>query len=1187
MRFSVLMASNYEIGVYMKLQFVLKAIRGLIHVCLVSVTLVTAHAIDINGRIKGSVTDPGGAAIPNAQVAAVNLATGVRFITTSQSNGDYLFSQLPIGTYKIVASAPGFDTVTTTGIALNIDQEYVEVIKLSVGSVSTNVEVAADSIQVNTTDMEMSNVVGAAQMEELPLIGRNFTQLELTLPGVQMPDNRFATFSVSGSQSQQSEYIINGADTNDFALNTITFAPILDAISQFNLVDGPLNAEYDRNSGGIVSATIKEGSNHFHGDAYEFYRDTFLNTNNFIEKSTNPATPIPVEPFHQNIFGGTFGGRILKNKLFFFAAAEGQIEGVPEGIPTPVQVYTSSQLGGDFSSDLTGNNQAGIPGFSSNPIPATISIPGCVTGESWANCLATGIVPTSAFNPVATALIKKYVPAANTGATGYTFNQTLSQKNYQYIGRVDYDFSPKDQVTVVGIYSPRTSTETLPFDGATIPGFGDGNIEHIQQWTADYVRQISSTAVNDLAAHYTRFNFNSGAPQQIVQPSSAGFSILPQDSANSTIPTQTINGYFTLGGTADGPQPRIDQTIQFDDSFAKTLGSHSLKVGYDGRRFSVSNTFDETNSGSYVFNSSGPYSTGDPGLDYLLGVPTGYEQGTGTIIQADAFLNYIYAQDTWKLTNTFTFDYGLGYSIDTPLRNHQYDGEGVSCFIVGETSTVFPNSPTNLVFPGDPGCKNSGQAYTRHNEVGPRIGFAWAPDLGPISGSQGKFSIRGGFGIYYDRTEEEAALQTLGTPPFGFTTSGASDFGGIPQLANPFADINGGLTTGVANPITGLPTPGTPSEPNRFPYSQPVKGQPVAFPAIITNISSFAPGFRAPYAENFQLSLERELPSKIIARLSYVGSLAHHNQTVTEANYETAAGHAACLANPTCIAERTLQAFYFPDHKIGGSSSILEEGEAGSEGSSNYNSLQISLTKAPTHGLQFQISYTYAHAMDNGSSFENSGFGGSNGRGYNQYDTALNYGDSSYDARHHFVFAPVYISPVIHGRAFSPESLALSGWQISGVFTLATGLPYDISYGGGSSNSLYCDINLPSFYACPDIPEQIAPLKRLDPRARNASGYSPWFSASSFVDEPIGSFGNIHRDPYHGPGYDNTNIVLAKNFIVSSDGVRRLQLRLESDNVFNHTNFNNPDGNFLDGTFGQITSAQPSRVTQLGGKFYF
>ncbi len=250
--------------------------------CLVLLgSLGVAYGANVNARIKGTVADPQGAVMAGVKVTATNEATGVKFETVSGSDGGYLFPQLPVGTYTIAVAAPGFKSYTAKGIVLNIDQEYVAPIKLAVGSTAEVIEVAASPVQVDTTDSQLSNVINSEQMVEYPLIGRNFTGLELALPGVQASSDRFGTFSVSGAQTQQSSYLINGADSNDIALNTLVVVPNLDAIDQFNLIDGPLNAEYDRNSGGIVSATIKAGTNHFHGDGFEFYRDTFLNTANF------------------------------------------------------------------------------------------------------------------------------------------------------------------------------------------------------------------------------------------------------------------------------------------------------------------------------------------------------------------------------------------------------------------------------------------------------------------------------------------------------------------------------------------------------------------------------------------------------------------------------------------------------------------------------------------------------------------------------------------------------------------------------------------------------------------------------------------------------------------------------------------------------------------------------------------
>jgi hypothetical protein len=1163
----------------------------------IAVACLCVHAADVNGRIKGNVTDPAGAVVANASITATNEATGVRFTTTSQSDGEYIFQQLPIGTYTITVTATGFKSFTGTGIILNIDEEYVEPVKLAVGNTTEIVTVAADAVQVNTTDMQLGNVVDSSQMVELPLIDRSFNELELTLPGVQVSSDRFGgAYSVSGAQTQQSEYLINGADSNDIALNTLAISPNLDAIAEFNLITGPLNAEYDRNSGGIVSATIKSGTNKIHGDGFEFYRDTFLNTLSYFQKQLDESTGVytgVVTPFHQNIYGGTIGAPILKNKLFGFFAYQGTHQRVPEGGGTVTnQVFTPAEMSGNFSADTNPNSPTP---FSSKPIPGTITIPGCTTpGETWVQCLGSGdgglngMVPASAFNSISTNLVTKYVPPTASGQ--YTINEVDTTTAGQYMGRIDFNPNPRNQFYFVGINQKTTTSETLPFTGASVPGFGDLDVISINQYTFDYARQFGQTAVNDLAAHWTRYNAAYVLPQSVVDPTSLGFQVNPQDAAADSVPTLNVAGYFTLGFSTNGPQPRIDQVYQLDDNFSKVLGRHSLKFGYDGRRFNVSNPFYARNSGSYAFNTanSSPYGTGDPGLDFLLGIPASYSQGSGADIQADAFLNYWFGQDTWKMTDSLTLDYGVGYSIDTPLRDHQYNGEAIACLIPGQQSGIFSTAPSGIDYPGDPGCTESGLAKTRHGEFGPRFGFAYAPTFGWLSdGNNRKFSIRGGFGIYYDRTEEETSLQTLETPPFGLSSSGVTDYdGGTPSLANPYTDLN----TGAAYT-------------NKFPYKYPVKGQTINYaPLEPMDISTYPSNFRAPYAENFQLTLEREFPQKIVARVSYVGSLGRHNQITYEGNPETAAGHAACLASAACQGNSFAQSYFYPQNTAygevdpnTGSTAFFSVGEVGSEAESNYHALQVSVEKGLTHGLQFQLSYTYAHALDNGSSFENSGFAES-ARGFNQYDEALNYGSSAYDARQHLVFAPIYVTPMLHGEWYSPLNLAVSGWEISGITALATGFPYDISYNGyGGFNSLWCAGGDYSFYACPDVPLQTAPLVTSSPRGpRNTTpgsgivGDSLAFAATSFAEEPIGSFGNISRNKYHGPGINSTNMILAKNFPLGADGVRRLQIRLESDNVFNHTQFSNPGSNFDEGpTFGYYTGSLAARQTQLAAKFYF
>jgi len=1106
----------------------------------------------------------------------------------------------------------------------------VQAVKLEVGSKSETLEVAADAVQVNTTDMQLNNIVDSKQMVELPLINRNFLGLELIEPGVQASSDRFTNnFSTSGAQTQQSEYLVNGADTNDISLNTLTYQPNLDAISQFNLVEGPLNAEYDRNSGGIVSATLKGGTNHFHGDLFEFYRDTFLNTNNYLQKSFNAAgqRTDTVAKYHQNIFGATIGGPIIKDKLFLFYGYQGTRQIVPESGGT-VSVYTQANLNGNFSEDLTAQSNHFNYVFSNQKIPGTITAlsslnSACVPNGTniWSTCMKAlgGIIPTTAFNTVAYNLVKKYVPLPNNSGVSpysYIFHPLVTTKANQDLARLDYAITSQNQLTLIGVYNRSSAPETLPFTGATLPGFGDVSTSYTQQYTLDDVQQFNATLVNEFAAHWTRFNYQAVIPQVPTQPSSAGFQITPQNTAGAGLPTIAVGNFFTLGFSTNGPQPRIDQVYQLGDNISKVVGPHALKFGYDGRRFNVSNPFSARNNGSYAFsNSTGtsPYTTGDSSLDFLLGIPGTYSQGSGATIQAQAYLNYLYGQDAWKVSSTLTLNYGLGYSIDTPLEQKQYQGEAVICLIGGQQSAVFPTAPKGLNYPGDKGCNSYGGPTLYWGEFAPRLGFAWSPYasgglLGAITGGKpGTFAIRGGFGFYYDRTEEESSLQTLTTPPFGLSSAGVNDYGTsstlTPAFANPYQDINAGTVYA-----------------NKFPYAFPTPGSTINWAKLEPVIkSSYAPGFRAPYAENFQLSLERQFASRIVARLSYVGSLAHRNQVTQEGNYETAAGHAACLAATTTCSAYTSsstqapiastnannQSKLYPTNTAWGSidpntglTGFTSIGQDASYGSASYHALQASVEKAYTHGLSFQLSYTFAHALDNGSSFEGSGFGGTNGRGYNQYQPGLNYGNSTYDARQRLVFAPIYTSPILHSSSwYSPLNLALSGWQVSGILVASTGFPWDFTMGG--SNSLWCSSSQ-SFYACPDIPLQVAPLQTTNPRtAPRLSGYPIWYqnTGTSFRPEAIGAFGNVARNAYHGPGLNNTNLIIAKNFNLSADGVRRLQLRMESDNVFNHTQFNNPTGalsqtfnpttNIFSGSPGTITSAQSARQTQLAAKFYF
>jgi len=1109
--------------------------------------------------IHGTVVDPSGAVVPNVNVLATNTKTGATINAISKSNGDFEFLQLPVGTYVVSASKDQFKTFKTNPFTLVLNQNYNLPITLMLGQSTETVEVKADAVQADTTNTQIQSVVEATQITSLPLIGRNWTQLEQLSAGVQASSDRFGTFSVSGSQSNQSSYLINGMDSNDLPLNTPLIIPSADAIQEFNLIQNSINPEYGRNSGAIVSAVIKNGTNQFHGNLFEFYRDTFLNDANYFQ-TTKPK-------FHQNQFGATFGGPIWKNKTFFFLSYQGLRAVQPQsGASGLVSVFSPGQRTGDFSAD---------PAFSGTTaaVPMTINGVTYPANTPWSTIFPGNVIPAGNLSPISTNLVTKYMPASNFSGGQYSFNPTTTSFQNQYLARFDHSFGQKDALWGTLFYQRSPSADTLPFTGSTLPGFGDVNTRYSYQYVADWSHTFTPNTINELRMGWTYFKFGAVSPQTVTLPSDLGFTgIVPQDPSVAGAPFISISGFASLGFSTNGPQPRNDQTYEITDNLSKVFGHHTAKFGFDGRRFSVDNPFFARNNGSFDFSASGQYSTGDPAADFMLGIPDSYNQNAGGVINARAYEYYFYAQDSWKVTNNLTLNYGLGYQIDTPLNNNQYGGKAFNCFQIGKQSSVFPTAPLGLTYPGDPGCTRSGTT-TKANNFGPRVGVAWAPKLGWFSaGDSRKLVINAGWGIFYNRTEEEGALQNLGAPPFGLGSGGIADNGGNPSFANPYTDIATGQTV-----------------PNKFPYGGAIPGSAVDFTALYPlDINVINKNYGVPYAQNFHLTIERELPSNMLLSVGYVGSIGRSLVRSYEGNPITIAGQAACAADPSCVADRVNQHPDFPDHSLVDGLAFASVGQQVTDGSSNYNSLQVSVKKGFTHGLNFTAAYTYSHALDNGSGLENTGFGSRGTNPYPQF-AYLNYGDSGYDARQRFVIGYTYSIPDLHKFTRFAPSMLFKGWMLSGITTLQTGFPVTLADTG--FRSLFCDSW--SYYACPDQPNFVATsVKTLDPRTASftvggVSRGTYWFNPADFVRAPIGTLGNAPRNFFHGPGINNTDFVIEKDTYWPGSEGKYVALRLEAYNVFNHTQFLAPSGNIASVNFGRITSAAPGRQVQLGAKIYF
>jgi len=585
----------------------------------------------------------------------------------------------------------------------------------------------------------------------------------------------------------------------------------------------------------------------------------------------------------------------------------------------------------------------------------------------------------------------------------------------------------------------------------------------------------------------------------------------------------------------------------------------------DVRRGRVFNPFAGENNGGYFFEGGGVFSTGLPGADFELGFPDFYEQSAGGIIDARAWEMYSFIQDQWRIKPRFTLTYGLGWEVETPLTDVRNHGLAINAFRPSEQSQVFPTAPRGLVFPGDPGVTSSGY-HTHYNNFGPRIGLALSPAK--------DWSVRAGWGIYYDNSEEDLTLQNLLAPPFSISDSGAGDAGLAPNFGQPFTSQNTvplcvakcGTSGAVIQPAGSIP--------NKYPFTPPAPGSPVDFSffePLVLNVMD--PNLSVQYVINYNLTIQRQLTPTMVATLSYVGAQGHRLESRYEAN---PVNPAICRATPGC--DDLNVASFAP--QAGTVEPLNVFGSIGTECTcthSNYNSLQLSLRKGFSQGLVFTAAYTYSHALDNASGFEDVNLIPSN---FN-----LDYGDSQYDARHRFVATYLYKVPSI--RQFSAFHLLPSrltdGWAISGVTTFQSGFPVTLTQ--SVPDSLQCNATF-SFYGCWDRPQVVQKL-RLFGNPRNSPNHE-YFDPNGFAMEPAGVLGNVGRNFFHGPGLNNWDMSLWKDTAITERTT--LQLRIDAFNVFNHAQFANPVGDISDPRFGQILNTNPNstaRLLQLSAKFSF
>ena len=1126
----------------------------------------------VTGRISGTVKDPTGALVPNAQVTALETQTGVKTETRSDTAGFYSFPSLPVGPYELQVKASGFKEYKQTGLVLDVNTALLVDVALQLGEATQEVTVAAAAVQVETTNTQMGEVITENKMTTVPLNGRSYTDLLALQPGVvPTSSGQYGALSVSGNlnpgsmsvngqRESANGFMVNGGNVEEGAFMGTAIIPNLDSIAEFRIVTNNFDAEYGNYAGGQINAITKSGTNEFHGNVFEFLRNTDLDARNFYSPDKGK--------FIQNQFGATFGGRIIRDKLFFFVDYQGtrQIQGQSTGdvlVPSAADRQGNlADLAGQINGNVTGGywaNQLSQKLGYTVTVGEPYYLPGCTLST---NCVfPNAVIPQSAITTPSQNLLK-YIPSANSGPFYSTSssNQTLNGDKGSY--RVDYN---SRFGMISGYYFIDNFDQIQPYVSASFPGFEATSLGRAQMANIADVKTFGPTAVNEIRLHYVRMTNLGGFPSGgtgvtldslgfVTGPSTLGLVI--QNKQYEGVPSIGFNN-FSIGVPAYFAG-QYNNTYQILDNFSKVLGTHTMKFGGSVHYDQITEHDYGANDGTFGFDGQ---ETGSDWADYLIGAPSSFQQGVQEPLHTRGYYFGLYAQDSWRMKPGLTLNYGLRYEVTSPW----YEAQGqLETLVPGLQSKVFPGSPTGWVFPGDPGIPKS-LAPVRHNNFAPRIGLAWSP-TGKLFGGAGKTSIRTSFGIFYTSYEDTTSFNEVGDAPFGYFWSNPAP----PLFTTPYIDRQTGFVEGQRFPVNFPPPNVSASNPdNTVNWAQ------------FTPISS-SPGFwyknRVPYAEHYSLSIQRQIGGNSMVSVAYVGTQGHALLSDLESN---PGNPALCLSvsQPSQVIPGGATCGPFGENNVitrangqvvNGTRSpfgnaLGSNGYFITIGNSNYNSMQVTF-KHRSGPLEMLAGYTWSKSIDDSSGW---------GDQINVINQRLGRAISSFDVPHNFVVSYHYELPFdkLH------RSRLTSGWVITGITRFATGLPVHLSE--NDDNSL-----LGTNYTGPngqgiDTPNfNGGSLQFHDPRSGQ-----PYFDPTLFSKEALGQLGTADKRMFHGPGINNWDMALLKDTHITESKI--LQFRFEFFNVFNHAQFQSPTGSILNGTFGYVTSANDPRIGQVALKLLF
>lgn len=1087
---------------------------------------------EVTGSIRGTVLDPSGASVPSAVVTATQGETGLTHTVKSDRRGAYLLVLLPVGSYRLQVSAKGFRKYVQEGITLSVNESATVPVHLEIGSSTQSVEVKANAGLIETSDTTMGKTVGEREILDLPLNGRNFSQLGLLQPGVvpitpglaeaggSLRDGQ--AYSVNGQRPESNNFLIDGASNVNAVDGGFVLKPPIDAIAEFKILAHTANAEFGGNSGSTTNIVTRSGSNQLHGALWEFLRNDKFDAANFFEN----ADGFQKSEYRQNQYGGTLGGPIRKDKTFFFGYYEGFRNRQGETI-NDVRVPSALERQGNFSQD------AG-PLLDLCPNPPQCSMP--------PTPFSGNTLPF--IDPTAAKVVQLYpMPNAfdqNGVLDLYNATQILRDNEDQFGARIDHYLTARDALMFRYMFLNGNRFDPLSTSGAGVPGFPVGEDHRIQDFVAQLTHTFSPEVVSIARFSFLRNKFLFDEHLNNTSPASLGFSYQPTLGVAAGPPFIQFGGggYASIGDPITGPRNTYENAFAGSGSVTWIHGRHELKFGGDVRRDQINVVNGIASNGFFVFI---PFPISNAFASFLIGQPLLFLQGGGDQPGGGGDLSRglrgtdanFYAQDTYKASRRLTLNLGLRYDLVFPyteIRNR------TNLFEPGVQSTIMPDAPAGLVYPGDPGV-TPGLIPAEKDAFAPRIGLAWDP-----TGSA-RWLVSSAYGVFFDPyyNGEGGPLQApISAPPYLRT----------PQLmfpgsfGNPF--ING-------NPFT-------------TPFGETM------------TLLTLDPHLRLPYAQDWNLNIERSFGADWLLEVGYVGTKGTKLPRFIEANPSLPLPGETWTDQQNNIDHQRI----YCQPTVNGNCNYSSVGLISGGANSIYNALEASLQKRFGHGLGLLASYTYSKSIDDVSSFNITGsasqpVAGENDLAQNPFDLAAERGRSMFDAPQRVAVSYEWELPFFS----QPQNLlghALGGWQVNGITTFMSGTPLTVE--DQSYN-----------YDAPEITGFSAFRPNLIGNPNNGpKTVQEWFNVNAFQrldlsTTPAGVYGTEGRNVVQGPGFAEWDFSAIKDirFQESKD----IQFRAEFFNLFNRANFRLPNGDISSPTFGQIQSALSPRLIQFALKLMF